>query len=142
MTRLEKIDKNFMVSDDEPLFQSQLPIQQQQAIMLLVSAASLKEVAAKLGVTDRTISRWLTIPEFQAELQMVQNGIINQVATRLIALQDNSLTKLNWLLENSQDEKIQLQAAIAIQEYFIKWFELVKVNRKLDEIEELLTSDS
>lgn len=119
--------------------ESNLTILQQKAIFALLTSRTIEQAARSAGCTSRAIFYWLERDvEFQSELHSMQSGIINQSATQLVNAQSNILEKLEGLVNDSADEKIVIEAGKVLLEYITRWYELTRVNSKLNRIEQML----
>jgi len=80
--------------------QFQLSPKRLKAVQLLVSGLSLREAAAQLGISDRTLRRWCKRPEFQTALQEAQREAWGHMVRRLRALGDQAVTTLSQVMRD------------------------------------------
>jgi len=79
----------------------QLSPRKLKAVQLLVSGVSLREAAAQLRISDRTLRRWCKRPEFQAALQEGQKEAWGHMVRRLRALGDQAVTTLREVMADT-----------------------------------------
>jgi hypothetical protein len=72
----------------------QLSPKQQQAIQSLLNGRTKSQTAAAVGVTPRTLSRWLADPTFHATLAAPANAAIANAAQRLAGSLDDAVAVL------------------------------------------------
>lgn len=124
--------------DNDIIMSSDLSPVQQRAIFCLLETKTIEQAADCTGVSSRTLHRWLRTPEFLSELQSIQNGVMHETSLRLIGLQSSVLDRLESLMNNSCDERVQLAAAESIQNYILRWYELTHISVRLAEMENSL----
>lgn len=92
-----------------------------------------------MGISPRTLSRYLADPEFQAEYKRAFSGLV-EGATR--QAQRNLEPAVNTLQEIMQDREqngqIRVSAARSLLEYSMKLSERMDVLERLDKLEESL----
>ena len=79
----------------------QLSPKKLKAVQLLVSGLSLREAAAQLGISDRTLRRWCKRPEFKVALQEAQREAWGHMVRRLRALGDQAVTTLKQVMQDA-----------------------------------------
>lgn len=113
---------------------------QQKALAALLTCKSNEDAAKQAGVTPRTMSRYLSDPEFKAEYQRAFSGLV-EAATR--SAQKNlepAVSTLRELMEDkTQNGQIRVSAARSLLEYSLKLSERVDILERLDELEKSLT---
>src|ERR1700737_2288811 len=70
----------------------ELPPKQQQAILLLAKGSTIVDAAKEVGISEKTLDRWKTLPEFKAALRLAEDELysealaqLKQVASKAIA---------------------------------------------------------
>jgi len=110
---------------------------QKQAIAALVSQKNIKTAALSIGVSPRTLQRWLTDPLFIDNLKQAENKLIDAGVHQLLLLQNKAIRTLEQLLDSKSDW-VRRQAAIGILTHLVRLRELYKIEEQLDELEEII----
>lgn len=82
----------------------------EKALIELLEGASISDAAAKVGVNERTIQRWLKEPEFQTRLDQGKDDIYTQAMDSIRDASGKAAKRLSELLD-SPTEKTALKAA-------------------------------
>jgi hypothetical protein len=92
---------------------------QEQAAALLATGSKAKAAAEAVGVSDRTVRRWVADRAFASHVASLRDLAIGATIGRLA---DGSLKAVDKLLTlvDSLDESIALRASTAILDYTIK----------------------
>ena len=91
---------------------------QELAVVLLTSGKTCSAVAAELGVTRETISRWKRKPEFNQRLELSLEEVRDMARARISAMMDGALGVLESNLSATQSSEIRTRTAIKIMELF------------------------
>lgn len=83
---------------------------QGQAVVLLAMGKACKDVAASLGVTPETISRWKREPHFLAGLNQLRHDLFDTARDQLLFAAPEAVTAVKQLL-NSANQQMKLEAA-------------------------------
>lgn len=75
---------------------------QERAAHLVATGLSGKAVAAELGVTPETVSRWRQEPAFQAAINSLLWDARDNVQRRMASLADKALTIVTDALDNAE----------------------------------------
>jgi hypothetical protein len=75
------------------------------AANLLVQGRRGKDVAAALGVSAETVSRWRQLPEFQALMHRLLQETIDTTRLGIVALCAESIEHLRGLIRSFDDDK-------------------------------------
>lgn len=96
-----------------------LTTRQRRGIAALLVEKDNRAAALAAGIAERTLARWLTLPQFQAELQAVEVEAINASLRRLAGVTGLAVDKLKTVIESKTEKTVQqLQAAnIALSRY-------------------------
>jgi len=109
---------------------------QRRAIAALLTSKSIKAAAELADVGERTLYRWLTLPEFRTELSQHEGATIDQAARRLVELGEKAIDELESILGNTQAaEGLKLRAAQTVLDYLLKLRELRNIEQRLTELE-------
>ena len=85
--------------------------EQNDAIRLLASGKSFKEVALALGIITQTLYYWRQQPEFMAELQEAYDAVREEVRGIIDSQAVQSANTLVALRDGSESDKVKLDAA-------------------------------
>lgn len=119
----------------------ELSSRQRKAIAALLSTRNVSEAAQASHVGERTLYRWLTLPDFRAAVTEAEGEAIDAAARRLIGLQDDAITTLQAVLDDSQaGAAVKLRAAQAVLDYLLKLREVRSIEQRLTELEKRMTN--
>jgi phage terminase small subunit len=104
---------------------AELTNRQRKSIAALLSTSNVVEAAKVSKVGERTLYRWLTLPEFRSAVTEAEGEAIDAAARRLIGLQDSA----------KASAAIKLRAAQTILDYLLKLRELRSIENRLTELE-------
>lgn len=106
------------------------------AILALLTEKSIQLAAARCGVHERTLRRWLTDdPTFKAEHDAARRAIYETGMCRVQALTGKGVETLEELLDAKKFPAVRLGAARTIVELGIHQHDTETIMRKLEEIE-------
>lgn len=106
------------------------------AVSALLEARNVQDAAKASGVGERTLFRWMTLPEFRAAMLTVESEIIDQATRRLLSLQYQAIDTLAEVLSDDQaGASVRLRAAQAVLDYLLKLRELRNLETRLVELE-------
>ncbi len=92
-----------------------LTTQQLRAIELLIAGANVSDVAKEIGIARQTVSKWLNQDaHFQAELNTRRFELWNGLTDRLRGLLPKALEVVENELQNGDDARLRMQAALSI----------------------------
>jgi hypothetical protein len=78
----------------------ELSSKQQQAIQSLLTGRTKSQTAAAVGVTSRTLTRWLADPTFRAALTTAADDALANAAYRLAGALDDAVAVLTEVMVN------------------------------------------
>ena len=113
-------------------------MRRQRAIAALMTHPNVRSAAEACGVGGRTLYRWMSDPEFAAQLAAAEAELVDQTARRLLALTDDAIRSLAQLLVGSEDDSVRLRAAVAVLDQTARWREATAIERRLAIIEKEL----
>ena len=117
-----------------------------KAVELLAQGLSPAEVADKIGVSDRTVRRWVRRPEVAEALRELQREALHGIARRLRALAQHATDALGHVLKSEDTPPaVRVSSARAVLEFVIRLEELEKVEEleaRVRAIEELVKEAS
>lgn len=89
--------------------------QQRQAVLLLAQGMTGRETASRVGVTEETVSRWRSQPEFAASLNRCFGEAIEVVQNRLRSLAGDALGTIEEVMRDQDaPPAVRLSAATAL----------------------------
>lgn len=111
--------------------------QKQQKALAALLTNPTKEAAAKAaGIESKTLRRYLTDPEFQAEYQKAVSGMIEDAATQARQSLNPALSCLREIVEDGEETATaRIQAARSILEYGLRLTEIADIMKQLEELE-------
>lgn len=112
-----------------------LTIQQKKLIAEIIRIGKIEPACRNVGVSRTTYYAWITIPEFEQELRKQQEQIYEGAISKIQQLFVKAIDTQEKML-NSDNESIQLRAAIAIVNNTLKVIETNSIKHQLNYIEE------
>jgi len=106
----------------------------EKAIEALGHGFSITDASEKVGVTRKTIYRWLDDDEFKQAVLERQNYVLERVSRRLSSLSLQSLETLSELM-TSKNENIRLKASSSVLSRFTEILELLRLEKRLEVLE-------
>lgn len=113
---------------------AELTNRQRKAIAALLSTRNVTEAAQASQVGERTLYRWLTLPDFRSAVTEAEGEAIDAAARRLIGLQDSAINTIQDVLAKAS-AAVKLRAAQTILDYLLKLRELRSIEHRLTELE-------
>jgi hypothetical protein len=108
----------------------------EQAILALLSERTMGQAAARCGVGERTLRRWLTEDgEFKAEYEAARSATFQVGMSRIQALAGRVVETLEDLLGAKQYPAVRLGAARTVAEIGMHQYDADTILRKLEKIE-------
>lgn len=119
-----------------------LSAKQERAVLELVnpSTGTLEEIAKRIGVSERTLYNWLSLPHFQARLQEERGRLRTEAFDKLKSTINKAVERLGELLDSDSDS-IKLRSAQAILDYNIKVVEIQEAEERIAKLERLLLEE-
>jgi hypothetical protein len=108
----------------------------ERAILALLSEPTIGQAAARCGLGERTLRRWLTDDQaFQAEYEAARHATFQAAISRIPALTVRAVETLADLLDAATQPAVRLGAARTVAEIGMHQYDGETILRKLDEIE-------
>ena len=108
----------------------------ERAILALLSEKTIGTAAAKSGVNEKTLRRWLANDDaFKADHTEARQAAYQASMTRVQALTAKAVTTLDELLDETKHPNVRLGAARTVVEVGIHQHDAEHILHKLDEIE-------
>ena len=108
----------------------------EQAILALLSEPTIGQAAARCGIGERTLRRWLTEDAaFQAEYEAARRATFQAAISRIPALTVRAVDTLADLLGDTKPPAVRLGAARTVAEIGMHQYDAETILRKLDDLE-------
>ena len=108
----------------------------EQAILALLSEATIGRAAKRCGIGERTLRRWLTDDaEFRAEYEAARSATFQAGMGRIQALTARAVGTLEDLLNAHDHPSVRLGAARTVAELAVYQDDAEMIMRKLEAIE-------
>lgn len=115
-----------------------LSAKQRNAISALLVDGNIRSAAESAGIAERTLHRWLELPDFQAALVEAQSGVLSVHVAALAAELGNNRQAIIDLRDNAKHESTRLRAAIALDESLRQWRSMAEFERRLLALEAMI----
>jgi hypothetical protein len=115
-----------------------LSTKQNKAIAALLQSRTLAEAADMAEVGERTVSRWLGEPDFEAALRDAEGQAIAEAVSMLAGLQSEAVKTLQKMMQNARSESVRLSAARACLDFNLKVRELHTLEERIQHLEDRL----
>ena len=112
---------------------------QLKAIPHLVASSTYEKGCRKARISRNTFYEWMKNPVFKAELRRQRDTIIEEALDILKCNMTNAVRILVELLDTTKNEYLKRNVAKDIIGYVIKAKELEDLDRRITEIEKLIT---
>jgi len=113
---------------------------QLSAIGALLRCRTIKEAAAEVGCSERTIRRYLQNPEFLHELRQQQNAVLASVRAGVIGGSEDAIAALRDLLD-TENEGVKSRVAMWWVDRMEKTFEVSELLARLEALEAMTNDD-
>jgi len=107
-------------------------------LLALACGASVDAAAKQCDVHERTVYRRLGEPQFKAKLQALRNDMVRRACGMLTAAANEAVRTLLSLQKEATPAPVRLGAARAILEMGLKLREMVELETRMSELEELV----
>lgn len=110
------------------------------AITELLNPANrtMGDVAAKCGIAERQLYRWMEKPDFQAELAAARKALLERTLDRLAGSTVHAVDALLSTLDRTNPAGLRRLAANDILGHYGKLVDLVDLQQRISAMEELL----
>jgi hypothetical protein len=109
---------------------------QNQAIEALLSARSVQHAGEMIGVSRRSMGRWLKQPEFRTALLAAEGDVIDGATRRLAGLAGMAIDTMAELLTNQETgEAVRQRTAQGILDNMLKLREIRDFDQRLTALE-------
>ena len=107
-------------------------------LLALACGATVEAAARQCGLSDRTVYRRLQDGEFKRRLEAVRADMVQRSAGMLTAAAGEAVRTLLALQKESAPAAVRLGAARAVLELGVKLRQLVELEQRVAELEELV----
>src|SRR5215468_6899966 len=109
---------------------------QEEAIAALLTQKNLEEAARAVGVSPKTLLRWLQVPEFDKAYRDARRAAFRQSIARLQQASSAAVTTLlKVMIEPCTPPSTKVRAADSILDHSAKSIELEDIEARLAELE-------
>jgi len=108
---------------------------QQRAVLALLRERTVSEAAAAAGVGERTLYKWLKLPEFKAALADASRALFADAIDKLRAEAPEAVETIRELRVSAQTDSVRLRAALAVFDVIAK-ADLEEMTRRLEALED------
>ena len=107
-----------------------------KAIVAILMHKSLGEAAVSMGMTTKTLQRWLKEVSFASDLAAAESELISFASRRLVTLASLAISTLEELMTSGQSDSVRRQSACDVLSYLIKLRELNDFGSRLEILEQ------
>jgi hypothetical protein len=109
---------------------------QEEAIAALLSQRNIEEAAKAAGISNRTMLRWLKLPEFQTAYRGARRAAYSQAVARLQqGATAAATTLLKVMLDQTTPASVEVRAAECVMNHSSKAIEIEDVEFRVSELE-------
>jgi transposase-like protein len=111
---------------------------QEKAIMLLLQNKKIEEVAQELGISTKTLYRWLKQDVFKKRFAEVRQELFNEALDSLKTLTKQAIDTLDDILRNGTKETSRVTASKTVLELALRLKEVEELERRVEELEKIV----
>lgn len=113
------------------------PNKRAQLVEHLLSGETVVSAARLAGVAERTARRWVSEPDFRAQVRQAEGQALDTVSRRLVSMSGQALDALESVLNvpEGRNQNVRRLAAVAVLELLLKWREVVDFEERLAQLE-------
>jgi len=111
---------------------------QEKAIMLLLENKKMEEVAQKLGISTKTLYRWLKQDAFKQRFSEVRQELFNEALDSLKTLTKQAIDTLDDILRNGTKETSRVTASKTVLELALRLKEVEELEKRVEELEKIV----
>ena len=109
---------------------------QEKAVAALLSEPSVAAAAAKAGIGERTLFRWLDDPAFADAYRQARREAVSQAVARLQPMSTHAVTVLAMVMADTRvSPSTRVTAAKSVLEFAIRAVELEDLEGRLSALE-------
>jgi transposase-like protein len=117
-------------------FKEKLGAKQEAAVLALLSSRNVEEAARVVGVTPKTLYRWMKEPAFDTAYREAKRAAFSQSIARLHQMTAAAVTTLGKvMLDSSTPPATKVRAADSILNHTTKAIEIEDIEARVSELE-------
>lgn len=122
-------------SEDE----NELTYQQGELVTALLTYPTMKEAAEHIGISERTVSRWLKLPHVMDAYKEAKDNAFGNALSELQSGMHQAIATLKRVMTNAEaPDSVQVRAAQIWLEMGIKAHEVTNIKQELAELQALM----
>jgi transposase-like protein len=111
---------------------------QEKAIMLLLQNKKIEEVAQELGISTKTLYRWLKQDVFKKRFVEVRQELFNEALDSLKTLTKQAIDTLEDVIKNGTKETSRVTASKTVLELALRLKEVEELEKRVEELEKIV----
>ena len=120
---------------------TELSPRQRAGINALMTCRTAKAAAAAVGVSERQLLKWLTLPEFQAALREAQRIALDTTVRRLAELSGQAVDTLRDVMRDEATPGVKVRAADVSLSQLMRLSELADLEARITALEAAAQKD-
>lgn len=110
---------------------------QEAAIAALLTASTIAEAAAAVGVHEQTVWRWMQLPDFKEAYRDAKRKAVDQAISRLQQVSGEAVETLRTVMKDSDaPPSSRVSAAKAVIDVALKAVEMDEMAARIEALEE------
>ncbi len=122
--------------------EKELTSKQQQAILLLAKGSTIVAAAKELGINEKTLDRWKTLPEFKAAQRLAEDELYSEALAQLKQVAPKAIA---CLVRNMDPEEaapyVQVAAASKLLDAGLQVQKVAELEKLLADLETRLQDE-
>lgn len=115
---------------------------QRRSIGSLLGCSTIGGAAAAVGVSERTLRRWLNNPDFRSELNQAETSLLCDVLRVSVSDLRVNFETIREIRDNPGNPAgIRLRAALGLDGSILRWRELETIEKRLAGLEAAVYGD-
>ena len=112
-------------------------VQRQAVLDALVSGAAVKQAAVTAGVSEKTVRRWLSEPEFSDDIAQARADITKNIMAAVKSKAVQATEVLGEIMDNQKASPYaRVQAAKTVLDTAFKAIETAEIVERIEQLEE------
>jgi hypothetical protein len=111
------------------------PAKKDKAAAMLASGLTVRAVASKIGVNERTVHTWRDDPEFLKLVGRYQAQMIARALGRLSGKATRAVLTLAKCLDSEDGDGVRVRAALGILDQLVRIRDATEIETRLTELE-------
>jgi HEAT repeat protein len=107
---------------------------EEQLIANLAAGKTMRETAAAVGITERTVQRRMANEKFRTRIMEIRSSAVSSATARLLMGMKEAANVLMMHLEDS-DKRIQQRAAVKLIELGVKLNTINELEKRIEQLE-------